>query len=244
MSHIQSVIDKQVMRITIARLDKKNALTLEMYHQLAVLLLSAKDDPEVSVVTLTGGPDCFSAGNDLHDFVSAGVLDDEHPVVNFLQVIATFDKPIIAGVAGYAVGIGTTMLLHCDLIYAAPDARFQLPFVQLGLCPEGASSYILPKIMGYHKAAELLLFGEMFDAQAALEFGLVNRIVHEFPIDQFIEQRALQLAQLPQASVLQTKRLLKGDKDSMLESMDNEIVEFGRLLHSDTCQQIIKKLLG
>lgn len=244
MSHIQSLKQDGVLTITINRLNKKNALTLQMYHQMATLLLEAQDDVETKVVVLTGGPDCFSAGNDLHDFISAGVLDDEHPVVNFLQVIAAFNKPIIAGVAGFAVGVGTTMLLHCDLIYSAEDTTFQLPFVQLGLCPEGCSSLLLPNIMGYHRAAELLMFGEPFSAQSAKEYGLVNAVIADKPIDEYAIERARLLAKMPSESVMATKRLLKAEHEHVMEVMDNEIIEFGRLLHSDVCQNIIKKIIA
>jgi enoyl-CoA hydratase/carnithine racemase len=190
--HIIWNISDKVLSITLNRLDKKNALTLQMYRQLSGLLIKAADDEAVGVVTITGGESCFSAGNDLHDFLSAGLLDDNHPVVQFLQIIAAFKKPLIAGVSGYAVGIGTTLLMHCDLVYATEQAIFQLPFVQLGLCPEGASSLILPNLMGYHKAAELLLFGEPFGPAKALECSMINDIIRDQPITQFIAQRAAQ----------------------------------------------------
>ncbi len=242
--HVIATVDDHVLAITLNRLDKKNALTLQMYRQLSTLLIDAGGNDDITVVTISGGQDCFSAGNDLHDFLSAGLLDDDHPVVQFLQVIAAFKKPIIAGVSGYAVGIGTTLLLHCDLVYASDTAKFQLPFVQLGLCPEGASSLILPNLMGYHKAAELLMFGEPFGADKASDCGIVNGVISDQPINDFIAQRASQLAKLPQQSVVETKRLLKLNNPEVIERMDEEIISFGRLLHSEVCQAMIKKVLG
>ena len=243
MSHIQSGVEDKVLVITINRPDKKNALTLQMYRELSELFKTADADNNIHVVTICGSEDCFSAGNDLHDFVSAGLLDDSHPVVQFLQIIAAFKKPIIAGVAGYAVGIGTTMLMHCDVVYASDNAIFQLPFVQLGLCPEAASSLILPNLMGYHKAAELLMFGDKISADKALENGMINAIITDQPINSYVSRRAQQLAALPFESVLETKRLLKANYQQVMEVMDNEIEAFGRLLHSDVCQGIIKSIL-
>ena len=154
MTHIQSTFNNSILSIVLDRAEKKNALTLQMYGQLTDLLTNAAQDDSIHVVTICGSEDCFSAGNDLSDFVSTDGLNDEHPVVQFLKTIATFEKPIIAGVAGFAVGIGTTLLLHCDMVYARDNAVFRLPFVNLGLCPEGASSLLLPNLAGYHKAAD------------------------------------------------------------------------------------------
>lgn len=243
-SAILSQVTDKVLAITLNRIDKKNALTLQMYRQLCALLIDAGRNDAIRVVTISGGQDCFSAGNDLHDFLSAGLLDDDHPVVQFLQVIAAFEKPLIAGVSGYAVGIGTTMLMHCDLVYATDAAIFQLPFAQLGLCPEGASSLLLPNLMGYHKAAELLMFGEPFGPDTALAFGMINAVVNDQPIIAYIAKRAAQLAKLPSESIRETKRLLKLNHGEVVQRMDQEIVAFGRLLHSDACQAMIKKVLG
>lgn len=244
MEHITSCIDGRVLAITIDRPEKKNALTLAMYSRLAELLNEAQLNNDIHVVTICGSNGCFSAGNDLHDFLSAGKLDENHPVVNFLLVISSFKKPIIAGVSGYAVGIGTTMLMHCDLVYAAPDAQFQLPFVHLGLCPEAASSLILPNLMGYHKAAELLMFGDMFGADKAHQCGMINDVVRDNPINDYVAKRAAHLAKLPFESVLETKRLLKANGNQVLDTMKKEINVFDRLLHGPDCQRIIKKMVG
>jgi enoyl-CoA hydratase/carnithine racemase len=247
MSNIESTLDGQVLAIRFNRADKKHALTPQMYQQLTELLTEAKANEEILVVTLTGGEDCFSAGNDLPSFLQSGAINFDHPVVKFLVAIRDFPKPIIAGVAGHAVGIGTTMLLHCDLIYAADNAKFQLPFVPLGLCPEAGASLLLPHLMGYHKAAELLLFGEPFNAAKANELNLVTAVVSDVAIGEYINQRAQQLAKLPSSSVAVTKMLMKRSAvyDEQLKTlMAVEIEYFDQQLNSPQCQQIIKSLVG
>lgn len=247
MSHIQSSIDGQVLAIRFNRAEKKHALTGEMYQELTELLHQAQNSIDISVVTITGGEACFSAGNDLPSFLQSGAVNFDHPVVKFLVAIRDFNKPIIAGVAGHAVGIGTTMLLHCDLVYAADNAKFQLPFVPLGLCPEAGVSLLLPQLAGYHKAAELLLFGEPFTAAQANEFNLITGIVSEQPISEFIAKRAQQLAKLPTESVKVTKALMKRGglyAAPLHEAMKVEIEAFDERLHSVECQQIIKGLVG
>jgi enoyl-CoA hydratase/carnithine racemase len=242
MAHILSSVENKILSITLNRADKKNALTLQMYRDLTDLLIDAGNNDAIHIVTICGSEDCFSAGNDLSDFVSAGGLDDDHPVVGFLKTIAVFNKPIIAGVAGFAVGIGTTLLLHCDMVYARDNAIFRLPFVNLGLCPEGASSLLLPNLAGYHKAAELLMFGEVFDADSALDLGIINRIITDRPISQYIFERATKLAALPFESVLETKRLLKVNQTQLMPTLNREVEAFSIRLQSDTCQGILKSL--
>ena len=151
-----------VAQIRIDRPDKKNALTAAMYTGLVEAFLRAEADPAVRVLLLCGSETCFTAGNDLQDFMNKPPRDDSSPTIRFLKQLPATHKPLIAAVAGPAVGIGTTMLLHCDLVYADPNTRFQLPFVTLGLCPEAASSFLLPQIVGYPRAAELLLLGDPF----------------------------------------------------------------------------------
>ena len=209
MSHIRIETKDRVARIEIARLDKKNALTAEMYAAMADAIAAAEKDPQVRVMLIHGSADCFAAGNDLNDFLKSPDFDENAPVIRFMRAIATAAKPIVAAVGGPAVGIGTTMLLHCDLVYAAPNTRFQLPFVPLGIVPEAGSSLLLPMIAGYQRAAELLLLGKPFDAQKAVAAGFVNEIV---PADQLIAraaQVALELAALPPASVRLTKQFMK-----------------------------------
>ena len=164
----------RVTRIEIARLDKKNALTLEMYAAIGKALSAAEADPQVRAMLIHGKPDCFTAGNDLKDFLERPPHGERSITVDFLHQIADLNKPLVAAVGGAAVGIGTTMLLHCDLVYAAPNARFQLPFVPLGLVPEAGSSLLLPAIAGYQRAAELLMLGQPFGADKALAAELIE----------------------------------------------------------------------
>ena len=173
-----------ILRIEINRPDKKNALTAAMYQAMADALTAADADPKVRVVLIHGKSDLFTAGNDLQDFLDNRPRDEDRPAFQFLRNISRAQKPIVAAVAGAAVGIGTTMLLHCDLVYAAPNTRLQLPFVNLGLVPEAASSLLLPALVGYQRAAELLLLCEPFSAQTAKEIGLVNAV---FPVASFRE---------------------------------------------------------
>ncbi len=163
-------------QIRIERPEKKNALTAVMYTGLVEAFKRAESDPAVRVLLLCGSDTCFTAGNDLQDFMNTPPRDESNPTIRFIKQLPVTRKPIIAAVAGPAVGIGTTMLLHCDLVYADPNTRFQLPFVTLGLCPEAASSYLLPQIVGFPRAAELLLMGDPFSAQQALEMGMISGI--------------------------------------------------------------------
>jgi enoyl-CoA hydratase/carnithine racemase len=208
-THVVSEVKDRVGRIELARPEKRNALTGEMYLAMADALARMDADPDVRAVLVHGGADCFSSGNDLKDFLARDPSAGEFPALQFLRRISTARKPIVAAVGGPAVGIGTTMLLHCDLVYAAPGTRFQLPFVSLGIVPEAASSLLLPMIAGYQRAAELLLLGQPFDAEKALAAGIVTAIVPEAGLLQAGRAAALQLAALPPASVRLTKELMK-----------------------------------
>ncbi|MGL4892457.1 MAG: enoyl-CoA hydratase-related protein, partial [Aeromonas veronii] len=166
-----------LLTLTLNRPDKRNALNTEIYKQLVAALREAAADEEVHVLLLQGQQDCFTAGNDLADFMGKSALEPDDPILQFLHTLADFPKPVIAAVGGPTVGIGTTILLHCDLVYLADNARLQLPFVELGLVPEFASSLLLPRLVGHLKAAELLLLAEAMDAEEALRLGLANKVV-------------------------------------------------------------------
>lgn len=227
-----------VLTLTLQRPDKKNALSLAMYNQLTEALQQADRDPAVKVVVLQGSASCFSSGNDLQDFLTAGELNAHHPTVAFLYQLNAFSKPIVAAVAGLAIGIGTTALLHCDLVYAAPGCRFQMPFSQLGLCPEAASSLLLPQLVGYQRAAQYLLLGEAFDTDQAEAMGLVNQQVASTALLTFAADKALALAKLPAAAVQQSKALIRGKiKREADKVIATELEVFGELLKSDACQQ-------
>jgi enoyl-CoA hydratase/carnithine racemase len=216
-----------LLRIQLNRPAKKNALTADMYAALTAALRSANSDPNVRVVLVHGTPEAFTAGNDLQDFLANPPTGDAAPVKEFLHALSHVEKPFVAAVTGVAIGVGTTMLLHCDLVYAAEDARFAMPFVNLGLCPEAASSFLLPAIAGYQRAAELLLLGETFDAAKAREVGIVNEVLAPDLVLTAAEQAAHKLAAKPPASVRLTKRLLKAQTRAMMEAaLAEELREF------------------
>jgi enoyl-CoA hydratase/carnithine racemase len=208
-AHVVTAVEDRVARIELARPEKKNALTAGMYAAMADALAAAEADGAVRAVLIHGAPGCFCAGNDLGDFLSRPA-GGEQPVVRFLEGISRARKPVVAAVAGPAVGIGTTMLLHCDLVYAAPGARFQLPFTTLGLVPEAASTLLLPMIAGYQRAAELLLLGEPFGVEKASAAGFVTEVVAEAALLERARTAARALAALPPESVRLTKQLMKG----------------------------------
>jgi enoyl-CoA hydratase/carnithine racemase len=221
----------QVLTIAWNRPDKKNALTQAMYGMAADALEKAGQDNDVRVVVLTGTTECFTAGNDLNDFLSNPDTGTDSPVARFLSNLATFEKPIVAAVSGPAIGVGTTMLLHCDMVVATDKAKFSMPFVKLGVCPEAASSYLLPLLAGYQRAAELLLLGDNFDAQMARECGIVNRIASEQDYQSVALELATKLAGLPPTSLRTTKAFLKNDHRSAIEArMTEEGEAFGKLI--------------
>lgn len=227
-----------VLTLSLDRVDKKNAFTQTMYGALADALQHAAADPSVRVVVLQGHSNIFCAGNDIADFQNPSASEGERPVFRFLKQLAGFPKPILAAVCGPAVGIGTTMLLHCDLVYAGENAAFSLPFVNLGLCPEAASSLLLPKLFGHQRASEALLLGEPFSAQAALDAGLISRILPPAEVQGFVQAQAAKLAAKPLASLLATKRLLKQDSQAaVLARINEEAVIFGEMLNAPAAKE-------
>jgi enoyl-CoA hydratase/carnithine racemase len=220
-----------VMTITLNRPERKNSITADMYGAMADALATAAQDPATRVVVLQGNETVFSAGNDIGDFLNKPPAGMDSPVFRFLRGIASFPKPLLAAVCGPAVGVGTTMLLHCDLVYAGDNAAFSMPFVNLGLCPEAASSLLVPQMFGYHRAAEALLLGEPFMAEAALEVGLVNRVVPPTEASGLVQAVARKLAAKPLSSLVETKRLMKkGQQQLVQQQMDEEGASFGRML--------------
>ncbi len=222
---IRSETKDRVARIRIDRAEKRNAFTGEMYLELARALAAADADAGTRAILLHGSPDCFTAGNDIADFLKP--KEGQPPVWNVFKTLPALNKPVVAAVAGPAVGIGTTMLLHCDLVYAAANARFQLPFVSLGIVPEFGSTFLLPLIAGYQRAAELLLLGEPFSAQKAHEVGIVTEVVASGDVLARAEKAAGLLAALPPESIRHTKRLMRATHAELLEG---RIMEEGRLV--------------
>lgn len=219
---IRSETAERVARIRFDRVDKKNAITAEMYTQLAEALAAADADREVRALVLHGSADCFTAGNDVADFLKRPPTGEGSPTWRFFEVLPNLTKPIVAAVGGPAVGIGSTMLLHCDLVYAAPNARFQLPFVPLGIVPEFGSTFLLPLIAGYQRAAELLLLGLPFSAEQAKEAGIVTAVVPQDELLQKAFSVAKALAALPPESLRLTKRLMKSRYGQTVSETLNE----------------------
>ncbi|MFC3713558.1 enoyl-CoA hydratase [Sphingoaurantiacus capsulatus] len=201
--------DGGVMTLRINRPDKRNALTHAMYAGIADGLDAAAADPTVRVVVIAGAGGHFTAGNDLGDFLAGHSGEGERPVARFLRTISHFPKPLVAAVEGVAVGVGTTMLLHCDLVYAAEDAKLQLAFVNLALVPEAASSLLLPRVVGNARAAELFMFGEVFSGADAERYGIVNKAVPAGELEAFVASRAATLAAKPASALRATKKLLR-----------------------------------
>ena len=238
MSDILTHFDAGVTTITLNRLDKKNSITGDMYAAMAKAIDEAQADSACRVLVIQGHESIFSAGNDIGDFLNKPPSTAESPVFHFMRALSTFEKPAIAAVAGPAVGIGTTLLFHCDLVYAGDNAAFSMPFVNLGLCPEFASSILAPQMFGYHRAAEALLLGEAFFAEAALEIGLVNRVVPPTEVNGYAQAQARKLAAKPLTSLIATKRLMKGgSQQEVLQKMDEEGQSFGRMLREPAAKE-------
>lgn len=225
-----------VVQITMNRPDRRNALDRATYQGLIDALAAAEADTGVRAIVLTGAAGCFTSGNDLKDFAAAGA-GGPRVAIDFLTAISTAKKPIVAAVEGFAVGIGTTMLLHCDLAFAGRGASFRMPFVTLGLCPEGGSSYLLPLIAGSKRAAELLMLGEAFGPELAQEAGLLNGVAEEGGALALALDKARALAALPPQSVALTKMLLKrGSAAAIAETIATEARHFGERLMSAEAQ--------
>jgi enoyl-CoA hydratase/carnithine racemase len=237
--HIDISIHNNVMKIGLNRPDKKNALTSHMYDTMGTALLDARENPDIKVVLFHGTKDLFSAGNDLKGFDNRDP-STLSPGAKFLFVLQAFEKPVVAAVSGIAIGIGVTLLLHCDLVYADDHTRFRMPFVNLGVCPEAGSSLLLPACAGYKKAAEILMLGEFFDATQAVELGIVNRSVSN--VLEFAIEKAELLAQKPQQALLSTKRLLKKGSNQLVECMTEEFKLFNELLQTPESINVRAKL--
>lgn len=232
-----------VARIGFARPDKKNALTADMYASLADALTNAEADDAIGAILLHGDRQAFTAGNDLEDFL-ANPPGPDAPVFDFMRVLSTASKPIVASVNGMAVGIGTTLLLHCDLVYLADDAMLVMPFVKLGLCPEFAASLLVPERIGHARAAEALLLSEPIRAADAVAMGLATRVMPADDVFVFACEQAARLARQPRTAVQQTKRLMKqGSAASVTQHIQDEADVFARLLHSDEAKAAFRAFL-
>lgn len=222
---VRRELSEGILTLRFNRPEKKNALNLAMYAALAEELGKGDVDEAVRVVLLTGGEETFTSGNDLGDFLAAPPTGMDSPVMRFLLALSTARKPLIAAVNGDAVGVGVTMLLHCELVYAGRGATFRMPFVDLGLCPEAGSTLLLPRLMGHQRAAELLLLGGGFGAEKAREVGIVNAVHPDAEVMAAARASALDLAAQPAAAVRLAKSLLKRDYAAQLQET---IAEEGR----------------
>ena len=237
---IQSESREHILRIKINRPQKKNALTIAMYAAMADAIIQADEDNDIRVVFLQGTTECFTAGNDLQDFKDYRPDGEVRAANPFLVAISRAQKPMVAAVGGIAVGVGTTMLLHFDLVYAGESTQFRLPFVNLGLCPEAASSFLLPRLIGHQHASELLLFGEPFSVTKAREIGLVNAVYPDAELIDTAYAQAQKLALQPPASVRLTKALLKRSiSGNIADTMAEEMKYFSERLGSAECAEAL-----
>ena len=242
MQPIISRLQDHVLEIELNRAEKANAINKVMYESLVEQLIEAEQNPQIHVVLLTGKACCFTSGMDLHELVDPDLLNEHYIVMEFLRTVAMFSKPLMAAVNGPAIGIGTTLLLHCDIVYAGKSAVFQLPFVNLGLVPEFASTLLLPKQVGFHLASQWLLLGEPFSAEEAQKGGLVSHVYDDEAYHTAAMQKAVELAKRPLKAVMATKQLLKSNnQDSIAQVMNKEIAQFADFLHQSQTRELIAK---
>ncbi|MFD2165350.1 enoyl-CoA hydratase-related protein [Thalassotalea euphylliae] len=233
-----------ILTITLNRFEKKNALTGDMYMQLCHLFNYASKTSSVHCVVIQGDDQCFCAGNDLQDFLACQE-GEELAAFTFVQTLAAFDKPLVAAVAGPAVGIGTTLLLHADIVVASPNSKFALPFSQIGLCPEAGSSALLTQLVGHVKAFELLVIGQTFSAEKALALNLITEVISSDELLDKAQTYAETIAALPHDAVLTSRRLLKEANQSLVKkAMASEFDAFSRLMQTDECKSILSKFLS
>lgn len=229
-----------VFTIEIARPAKKNALTVDMYQAMTEALVTAREEPAVRAVLITGQPGIFTSGNDLEDFMRRGVSDGaalgdpmQNPANRFMTALLDCDKPVVVAVTGAAIGIGTTMLLHCDFVYVSDEARLAMPFVSLALVPEFASSLLVPQLMGQRRAAEKLLLGEPFTPEQAVEFGIANAVIPAGEVVNHARRIAERFNALPPGAVRQAKRLMRAPQQAqVLQVIRNETEVFAARLKS------------
>lgn len=243
MSHIKIVQQQHCLTISMDRVERKNSLTFAMYQQMADAIIQAEQDDEIRVILIKGEGDCFTAGNDLSDFASVSENAALGQTVRFMKALMNCTKPVVAQVHGLAVGIGTTMLLHCDLVYCEKNTQFVLPFINLALVPEYAASYLLPRLAGHRKAAEWLMLGEPFSANQAEQFGLVNQSLDTQMLTKHVNQVIAKLVSKPRQAMRSTKALMKSDSDNVMTHMDEELDIFIQQLESEAAKEAFNAFL-
>ena len=243
MSNINKIVSDGVMTLVLARPDKKNALTREMYQSLADGINAANHDESIKVVLLKGSDDCFTAGNDITDFANQGEGESVAETGAFMAALLDCRKVVVAQVNGMAVGIGTTLLLHCDLVYCTLDAKFVMPFINLGLVPEFASSLVLPRLVGHRKASEWLMLGEAFGAEEACQFGLVNQVANSEEIGVKVDQICRTLASKPAFALSHTKSLMINESSEIRQQMNEEMDVFIEALSTPAAKEAFAAFL-
>lgn len=232
MGDIKQELSGGILKLTLDRAAKKNALTRAMYEELAIAFEHAAGEGSIRVLLLTGSGDAFTSGNDIQDFMADPPISEDAPVSRFLKALTKFPKPLVIAVNGIAIGIGVTMLLHADLVYADAAAEFQLPFVKLALVPEAASSYLLPRLLGHPRAAELLFLGERFSAMKAKQLGLINEICRSDELQKRADAVAAKLASAPPEALRLTKSLMRRHHAAIDDAMRAEGKAFAARLTS------------
>jgi enoyl-CoA hydratase/carnithine racemase len=233
-----------VFTIILNRFEKKNALNTLMYQQLCQKFEYAKNNKQINCILIHGNEKCFSAGNDLQDFIESS-KSDSLAALDFVKILSEFNKPIIAAVAGAAVGIGTTLLLHCDMVIAADNAKFKLPFTQLGLCPEAGSSFLLTRLIGQNRAFELMVLGNTFSAEQALEYGIANQVCSPDELLFISEKIANTISSLPSDAVMTSRKLIRqASQHHLSQVIENEGDEFSRLVNTPECKAILGKFFN
>ncbi len=243
MSEILHSVDNAVLTISINRPEKRNAITAPMYRAMANAIATCQEDESIRVVLLQGVGEHFTAGNDLSQFANIGGNDDISDTVAFMEALMQCPVPVVAKVRGMAVGIGTTLLLHCDLVYCSQDTVFSLPFINLGLVPEYASSWILPRLVGHRKASEWLMLGDAFSATDALQVGLVNNVCETAALDEVCAKALAKLVAKPGSALRHTKALMKTDQEAVQSHMKEELGVFLQHLKSAPAQEAFSAFL-
>ncbi len=240
---IELIRQGYVLKIRLSRPEKKNALTSEMYAAMARAVTEAEEDIGVRAIVFLGSQGCFTAGNDLTDFQQNPPRDKAAPVYQFILALVRSTVPMIVAVDGLAIGIGTTLLLHCDMSFASPGARFQMPFVNLGLLPEAGSTFLLPRLMGHTRASELILTCRPFTGTEALELGLITEVCEAADLEQVAVAAAEKTAEKPPRSVRRAKALLRHDRFDIERQIHAEILEFSECLDSPESEEALSAFL-
>lgn len=232
-----------VLSLTLNRPEKKNALTGAMYLEIIAAFDEADRDDSIRAIVVQGAGGNFTAGNDIGDFLSGGSFAD-FPALRFIRRLAALETPLVAAVEGVAIGVGTTLLFHCDLVYATPDARMQTPFVNLALTPEAGSSLLMPRRLGVQKASEMLMLAEPMDGREAWRLGLVNELLEADALHARAMNRAQALASKPPAAIAATRRMIRGDGQDLRERIEAEALEFGKAMGSREAREVFAAFMA